>query len=83
MIQTAASLLNFSVSRSLIAPSGYVWIWGTPQNEGAKTKAPQGKFGPCVNAYPYMDNVWQEGACALGHLVPFTATVTVPGGPSD
>ena len=71
----AASLLNSSVPRSLIAPSGYVWICGTPPNVGPKTRAPQIKFGPCVNAYAYFDNVWHEGAYTLGHLVPFTVTV--------
>ncbi|KAB0406555.1 hypothetical protein E2I00_016899, partial [Balaenoptera physalus] len=41
---------------SLAAPSGYGWLCGTPQNEGPKTSAPQGKFGPYVNAYPHINN---------------------------
>ena len=74
-IQTAASLLNSSVPRSLIAPSGYVWICSTPHNEAPETSAPQGKFGPYVNAYPYVDKVWHKGACTLGPWVPFTVTI--------
>ena len=74
-IQTAASLLNSSVPRSLAAPSGYGWLCGTPQNEGPKTSAPQGKFGPYVNAYPHINNVWHWGACTWEHWVPRTVTI--------
>ena len=74
-IPTAASLLNSSVPRSLISPSGYVCIRGNSQNESPKTSAPQGKFGPFVNAYPYIHNVWHEREGTLGHLVPFTVII--------
>lgn len=75
LISVAACLLKSSVPRSLTAPSGYACICGTPQNEGPKTRASQRKFGPCVTAHPFINNVWHKGASTLGQLVPFTVTI--------
>lgn len=75
LIWMAACSLKSSVRRSLIAPSGHAYICGTPQKEGPKTRASQRKFGPCVTAYPFINNVWHKGASTLGQLVPFTVTV--------
>ena len=75
LIWMAACLLKSSVPRSLIAPSGYACICGTLQNEGPKTRASQRKFGPCVIANPFINNVWHKGASTLGQLVPSTVTI--------
>lgn len=48
-IKKAASLLNSSVPRALTLR--YVRICSTPQNGGPKTRAPQEKYGPCINAH--------------------------------
>lgn len=37
----------------------------------SKDKCTPASYGPYINAYPSMNNVWPERACPLEHLVPF------------
>lgn len=41
----------------------------------SKDKCTPASYGPYINAYLSMDNVWPERACPLEHLVPFMFTV--------
>lgn len=41
----------------------------------SKDECTPGSYGPYINAYPSVDNVWPERACPLEHVVPFMFTV--------